>query len=90
MSEININTTAVEQAAILLSEYNNSMQNKFSTVKQIMKKVSNNWIHRKYLDDASTSRYSMMQQNIKFLKDYIAPGYVQTEKTNLSLADRFK
>lgn len=104
MSEININTEAVEQAAILLTENNNTMQNQFGEVNQAMEKLAKNWngsasdvslsefreIRKIYYEDSTTSRYSVMKNHINYLTDFITPEFKKTESVNTRLAGRFK
>ena len=104
MSEININTEAVEQAAIILTENNNTIQNRFGEVNQAMEKLANNWngnasntslsafrkIRSKYYEDSTTSRYSVMKNHINYLSEFITPEYKKTESINKRLAGRFK
>jgi len=104
MDRIFANTDEIQKTAQTISNYNNTIQNRYDMVINSVKKVTNNWsgkasdtaqsryriIHRCYYEGTENTRYEVINNYVKALNEAVANGYNQTEKLNTKLADAFK
>lgn len=100
MAKLKIDTDAVVTAASNIKLYNTQIQDGFPNVQTAVTRLDNCWdgsaatvaiskfneIKSKFLN----ARYNALDNYVNFLLQQVGEGYIQTEDTNVSLADQFK
>ncbi|MCL2662963.1 MAG: WXG100 family type VII secretion target [Oscillospiraceae bacterium] len=95
-----VNTSAITAAANNIANLNTGIRNDFNTVETEMNGLASAWrgeaseraraafssVRNAYLND----RFSVVDNYVRFLRNQVGDGYVQTETTNEKLADAFK
>jgi len=93
-----INTDLLQKTALSVRNQNNTIRDTFSSVYQAAQKMDTTWngsasqnaMQAFYkLNQYASSRYSVLESLASAMVT-LASGYSATEKTNRSLADRFK
>lgn len=100
MAKLKIDTDAVVTTADKIKLLNTQMRDEFESVRTAITKLDRTWdgaaatvAISKFNEIQSTmgdARYDVMDQYVNFLLQQVGEGYVQTETTNISLADQFK
>ena len=100
MVDLNINTDLVTSVATSLNSLNTQMTEGYSPVASSVQRMDACWdgsaatkAITKINEIKSTlvdARFDVLNSYIQFLNQQIAPGYVQTEISNTSLADTLK
>ena len=104
MDNIKIDTDKVRETANLISSNNQKLDNEFKPVENAISYLENGWVSpakdfcvskfnklkTTYIGSSSTSRYSSIEEYVRFLREYIGDVYDEVESDNTSLADAFK
>ena len=104
VDKIYVETSAVQATAKAIQKYNKKMQDGFDNVSKSANSLFNQWtgpakdralsrykvIKKIYQDDATSSRYQVIDHYRKLLEEVVAPDYETTESTNVKIAEAYK
>lgn len=104
MEKIKIDTQIVSDVADKIASYNQEIDNEFEPVKNAINNLSCNWsgsaseqamtkfnqIKSQYVENSETSRFKVIDNYVKVLKQSVGIGYEKAEDVNTQLAEAFK
>ena len=97
---LKVETDAVVSCANTIQTINKSINTKFNNLQRPINRMDSAWNgsassraiskFNKIKNDFYQPRYDVLQNYSNFLLQMVGEGYIETEDTNVSLADRFK
>lgn len=99
MAKQGIDTQQVISAAASLRNANNNINRSFAILKSIAENIEYDWngaagekarTTMYNLFKGNEARYAVIQNYINLLEQQVDPNYINVEKVNSSLADKFK
>lgn len=98
--QIRVNTAQIEQTASNIENLNKRMTEELTKSKAVIDNLSNTWEGEAAQEtiasfDKFAARYfqsyeDIISQYVKFLRENVEQGYIETEIANTALADYFK
>lgn len=97
---IKVDTDHVSNVADNIDHFNKKIRDDFTAVETAVKSLGSTWVgsasepsigaFHDIKNTYSETRYQVVDNFVKFLKQQVDPSYEQTETSNTSLADQFK
>jgi uncharacterized protein YukE len=99
LANISIDPDSLNNAAMALDRVNTTISKEFNTLKSKVSSLDDSWrgpsvqaafalVNKIY--QGFPAREAVITNYTKYLREFVAPNYVEVEKTNMTLADQFK